>query len=40
VDDPTRALVSELETVTRVLAVTAFDVCRRTPAELALSARP
>ena len=28
-------LVSEMETVTRVLAVTALDVCQRKPAELA-----
>jgi hypothetical protein len=30
-------LVSEMEKVTRVLTATAVDVCRRKPAELALS---
>jgi hypothetical protein len=32
-------LVSEMEKVTQVLAVTALDVCRREPAELALATR-
>jgi len=32
--------LSEMETVTRVLAVTALDVCQRDPAELALLRRP
>jgi acetylornithine deacetylase len=36
-EDDACVLVSEMETVTRVLAVTALDVCRRRPAELALS---
>jgi acetylornithine deacetylase len=35
-EDDACVLVSEMETVTRVLAVTALDVCRRRPAELAL----
>jgi acetylornithine deacetylase len=35
-DDDACVLVSEMETVTRVLAVTAVDVCRREPAELAV----
>ena len=36
-EDDACVLVSEMEKVTRVLAVTALDVCRRKPAELALS---
>jgi len=32
--------VSEMVTVTRVLALTALDVCRRAPAELAIAPRP
>jgi len=36
-EDDACVLVSEMETVTRVLAVTALDVCRRRPAELAVS---
>ena len=36
-EDDASVLVSEMEKVTRVLAVTALDVCRRKPAELALS---
>src|SRR6185503_19085031 len=35
-EDDACVLVSEMERVTRVLAVTALDVCRRAPAELAL----
>lgn len=35
-EDDACVLVSEMEKVTRVLAVTALDVCRRTPAEMAL----
>ena len=35
-EDDACVLVSEMETVTRVLAATALDVCRRSPAELAL----
>ncbi|HET7344084.1 MAG TPA: M20/M25/M40 family metallo-hydrolase [Methylomirabilota bacterium] len=35
-EDDACVLVSEMETVTRVLATTALDVCRRRPAELAL----
>ena len=35
-EDDACVLVSEMEKVTRVLAVTALDVCRRPPAELAL----
>ena len=38
-EDDACVLVSEMETVTRVLAVTALDVCRRAPAELALATR-
>src|SRR5207302_635747 len=34
-EDDACVLVSEMETVTRVLAVTALDVCQRKPAELA-----
>jgi acetylornithine deacetylase len=37
-EDDACVLVSEMEKVTRVLAVTALDVCRRKPAELAVSA--
>jgi acetylornithine deacetylase len=36
-EDDACVLVSEMEKVTRVLAATAVDVCRRKPAELALS---
>ena len=36
-EDDACVLVSEMETVTRVLAVTAIDVCQRKPAELAMS---
>ncbi len=36
-EDDACVLVSEMDKVTRVLAVTALDVCRRTPAELALA---
>jgi acetylornithine deacetylase len=36
-EDDACVLVSEMETVTRVLAVTALDVCGRTPAELAIA---
>jgi acetylornithine deacetylase len=39
-EDDACVLVSEMEKVTRVLAATAVDVCRRTPAELAVTARP
>jgi len=35
-EDDACVLVSEMEKVTRVLAVTALDVCRRRPSELAL----
>jgi acetylornithine deacetylase len=38
-EDDACVLVSEMEKVTRVLAVTALDVCRRTPAELAVASR-
>ena len=38
-EDDACVLVSEMERVTRVLAVTALDVCRRKPAELAMSRR-
>jgi acetylornithine deacetylase len=38
-EDDACVLVSEMEKVTRVLAVTALDVCRRKPAELALASR-
>jgi acetylornithine deacetylase len=34
-EDDACVLVSEMEIVTRVLAITALDVCRRAPAELA-----
>ena len=36
-EDDACVLVSEMETATRVLAVTALDVCRRPPSELAMS---
>jgi acetylornithine deacetylase len=36
-EDDACVLVSEMETVTRVLAVTALDVCRRPPAELRMA---
>ena len=36
-EDDACVLVSEVETVTRVLAVTALDVCRRKPADLAMA---
>src|SRR5439155_1273396 len=39
-EDDACVLVSEMERVTRVLAVTAVDVCRRKPAELALTLPP
>jgi len=35
-EDDACVLVSEMEKVTRVLAVTALDVCQRKPAELAI----
>jgi acetylornithine deacetylase len=38
-EDDACVLVSEMEKVTRVLALTAVDVCRRKPAELAVSPR-
>jgi acetylornithine deacetylase len=38
-EDDACVLVSEMEKVTRVLAVTALDVCRRPPAELAMPRR-
>src|SRR5215467_6246941 len=38
-EDDACVLVSEMEKVTRVLAATAIDVCRRKPSELALSPR-
>jgi acetylornithine deacetylase len=38
-EDDACVLVSEMEKVTRVLAVTALDVCQRTPAELAIASR-
>jgi acetylornithine deacetylase len=38
-EDDACVLVSEMEKVTRVLAVTALDVCRRKPAELAWKSR-
>jgi acetylornithine deacetylase len=38
-EDDACVLVSEMEKVTRVLAVTALDVCRRKPAELAPASR-
>jgi hypothetical protein len=39
-EDDACVLVSEMETVARVLAVTALDVCRRRPAELAWPPAP
>jgi len=39
-EDDACVLVSEMVTVTRVLAMTALDVCRRDPAELAVCPRP
>jgi acetylornithine deacetylase len=36
-EDDACVLVSEMETVTRVLALTAIDVCQRKPGELAMS---
>lgn len=38
-EDDACVLVSEMVTVTRVLALTALDVCRREPAELATASR-
>ena len=38
-EDDACVLVSEMEKVTRVLAVTALDVCQRKPGDLALAAR-
>jgi hypothetical protein len=38
-EDDACVLVSEMEKVTRVLAVTALDVCRRKPGELATALR-
>jgi acetylornithine deacetylase len=38
-EDDACVLVSEMVTVTRVLAVTALDVCQREPAELAIAPR-
>jgi len=38
-EDDACVLVSEMEKVTRVLAVTALDVCQREPAELAIASR-
>ena len=38
-EDDACVLVSEMERVTRVLAVTALDVCQRKPVELALGPR-
>ena len=38
-EDDACVLVSEMEKVTRVLAVTALDVCQRKPAELAMKGR-
>jgi acetylornithine deacetylase len=38
-EDDACVLVSEMERVTRVLALTALDVCRRPPAELAMPRR-
>jgi acetylornithine deacetylase len=38
-EDDACVLVSEMVTVTRVLAVTALDVCQRAPAELAIASR-
>jgi acetylornithine deacetylase len=39
-EDDACVLVSEMEKVTRVLAVTALDVCQRSPAELVVAAGP
>ena len=39
-EDDACVLVSEMERVTRVLAVTALDVCRRAPEELRLPTAP
>lgn len=39
-EDDACVLVSEMEKVTRVLAVTALDVCQRKPAELAMATAP
>ena len=39
-EDDACVLVSEMETVTRVLAVTALDVCQRRPVELAMGRAP
>ena len=38
-EDDACVLVSEMEKVTRVLAVTALDVCQREPADLAIASR-
>jgi len=38
-EDDACVLVSEMVTVTRVLALTALDVCQRAPAELAIASR-
>jgi acetylornithine deacetylase len=38
-EDDACVLVSEMERATRVLALTALDVCQRAPAELAVAAR-
>lgn len=38
-EDDACVLVSEMQTVTRVLALTALDVCQRAPAELATASR-
>jgi len=38
-EDDACVLVSEMVKVTRVLAVTALDVCRRVPAELGIVSR-
>jgi acetylornithine deacetylase len=39
-EDDACVLVSEMVTATRVIAVTALDVCQRAPSELALSTPP
>lgn len=39
-EDDACVLVSEMVTVTRVLAGTALDVCRRAPSELGLAEQP
>ena len=39
-EDDACVLVSEMERVTRVLAMTALDVCQRDPAEMAIGSRP